>query len=75
MSSVALLATPSVILSWLDDFSFQVILNATVSVDSFFLVSGLLTSLLTLKEFSRRNIGLKDFLFTVPIMYLHRYIR
>lgn len=46
------------------------IINATVSVDSFFLMSGLLVSYLLLKELDR-NAGRIN----VGMLYLHRYLR
>jgi len=44
--------------------------NATVSVDTLFLVSGLLVSYLLLKELDRNKGRFNVFLF-----YLHRYLR
>ncbi|XP_064599084.1 nose resistant to fluoxetine protein 6-like [Liolophura sinensis] len=51
-------------------FTFQGILNATVSVDSFFLLSGLLLAYLTLKEMDKRQGKLNWGLF-----YFHRFWR
>ena len=48
----------------------QTIGNATVSVDTFFLMSGLLVSFLLLRELDR-NKGK----FNVGLYYLHRYLR
>lgn len=48
----------------------ETIVNATVSVDSFFLMSGLLISYLLLKELDR-NSGK----FNLGLLYLHRYLR
>jgi peptidoglycan/LPS O-acetylase OafA/YrhL len=48
----------------------QSIGNATVSVDTFFLMSGLLVSFLLLRELDR-NKGK----FNVGLFYLHRYLR
>ena len=56
-------------------WTFQAIFNATVSVDSFFTLSGLLCVYLFLKDFERRDLGLWSFFISVPILYLHRYIR
>lgn len=54
--------------------SYQAILNAFVSVDSFFLLSGLLVSYLLLKEL-RRNEGNIKWLQFIPKFYFHRYWR
>lgn len=48
----------------------QPITNATVSVDTFFLVSGLLVSYLLLKELDRSQGRLN-----IGLFYLHRYLR
>lgn len=49
---------------------FQGIGNATVSVDTFFFMSGLLVCYLLLKELDRTNGK-----FNVGLFYLHRYLR
>lgn len=54
--------------------SYQAILNAFVSVDSFFLLSGLLVSYLLLKEL-RRNEGNIKWLPFIAKFYFHRYWR
>ena len=56
-------------------WTFQPILNATVSVDSFFVLSGFLVAFLFMKDFSRRDIKLKGFLKGVPMIYIQRYFR
>jgi len=53
-----------------DRFEFQAVLNAFVSVDSFFLMSGCLVSYLMLKDLDKTN-GRINF----PLLYLHRYLR
>ena len=57
---------------WQDSlkWSFQAIGNATISVDTFFLISGMLVSYLLLRELDR-NKGR----FNIFIFYLHRYLR
>jgi hypothetical protein len=53
--------------------SFQLVINGTFSVDSFFLMSGLLTCFTFMKELSKRNTGL-----TAGYMikyYVHRFWR
>lgn len=53
----------------------MVFLNAIVSVDTFFVVSALLFSYLTLKYFRRHQPNVKQFLKLIPGFYSHRYIR
>ena len=53
-------------------FSFQAIINAYFSVDSFFFLSGVLVSYLTLREMERRKGWLR---FPVITYYIHRYLR
>ncbi|XP_071103158.1 O-acyltransferase like protein-like [Haliotis cracherodii] len=53
-------------------FSFQIITNATLSVDSFFLLSGLLVTYLFLKETEKAG-GLK--VKHMILYYVHRYLR
>ncbi|XP_050074483.1 nose resistant to fluoxetine protein 6-like [Anopheles maculipalpis] len=58
-----------VILPWLESYHSVLIVASTVSVDSFFLLSGLLTCwsiLNALDKCGRLNL---------PVMYLHRYLR
>jgi len=62
----------SILGDWVKRFSFAIVSNATFSVDSFFLLSGLLTSYLFMKEASKRNVLSIKFLLKY---YLHRYIR
>ena len=51
-------------------FEAQAVLNAFVSVDTFFLMSGCLVSYLMLKEMDKTR-GRVNFL----VMYIHRYLR
>lgn len=51
-------------------FSFQAVINGTLAVDSFFLLSGLLASYLTLRQMSKRR-HWKVF----SLYYVHRVIR
>lgn len=53
-------------------FTFQAIINATVSVDTFFVLSGLLVSYLSLREMKKRGGALK---FNWLLFYFHRYWR
>lgn len=54
---------------YLNHWGAQVIVNGTFSVDSFFFLSGLLVTYLTLREMKRSGY------LNVPVMYLHRYLR
>ena len=51
-------------------WSMQGITNATVVVDTFFMMSGLLVCYLLLRELERNNGR-----FNVPLFYIHRYLR
>ncbi|XP_060604940.1 nose resistant to fluoxetine protein 6-like isoform X2 [Ruditapes philippinarum] len=53
-------------------FTFQAISNATVAVDTFFVLSGLLVSYLSLREMERRGSALK---FNWIMFYFHRFWR
>nr|KAG5706680.1 hypothetical protein BaRGS_005750 [Batillaria attramentaria] len=53
-----------------DDFSFGMVANATLSVDTFFLLSGLLVAYLSLKEMNK-NKGHLNW----PMFYFHRFWR
>ena len=48
----------------------QVILNGFPSVDSFFLISGVLMAYLTLKELDKTCGRV-----SIPLFYVHRYLR
>ncbi|XP_033118038.1 nose resistant to fluoxetine protein 6-like [Anneissia japonica] len=65
-----ILSNPSKILDVLSRFTFQAIGNATFSVDSFFFLSGLLITYLTLKYLRNNNGKLNWVMF-----YVHRYLR
>ena len=54
-------------------FSYQALLNGFLSVDSFFFLSGLLVSYLTLRDMSRRKPGFKRF--PILMYYIHRFLR
>ncbi|XP_055842471.1 nose resistant to fluoxetine protein 6-like [Episyrphus balteatus] len=58
------------LLTWSNNFASLGILMATVSVDSFFFLSGLLVAWVVLKELDRTKGKLN-----IGLMYLHRYIR
>lgn len=60
---------------WVKGFAFQVIFNATVSVDTFFVLSGILSAYLLFKNLAKGSQNPASFFKSVPIMYLHRYIR
>ncbi|XP_033118071.1 nose resistant to fluoxetine protein 6-like [Anneissia japonica] len=67
---VALLANPTKIVDVLSRFTFQAVGNATFSVDSFFFLSGLLVTYLTL-NYLRNNNGKLNWV----MFYVHRYLR
>ena len=66
----ALVHNPSNAMENTLDWWFQGVWNATVSVDTFFVMSGLLVSYNLLRELER-NKGK----FNIGLLYLHRYIR
>ena len=53
-----------------DSILMNVILNGFPSVDSFFLISGVLLSYLTLKELEKTRGRI-----SLPLFYIHRYLR
>lgn len=66
-------SNPAELFIWKQRFSFQIIANALFSVDSFFMLSGLLTSFLFLKEAAKKGGKI-----TMPVMiyyYVHRFWR
>ncbi|XP_049532610.1 nose resistant to fluoxetine protein 6-like [Anopheles darlingi] len=67
---VPLLNSP-VILTWLRSYHSMVVVASTVSVDTFFLLSGLLTCWSILNALDRSPGGRLN----LPVMYAHRYLR
>ncbi|XP_033118021.1 nose resistant to fluoxetine protein 6-like [Anneissia japonica] len=65
-----LFSNPTIIVDILSRFTFQAVGNATFSVDSFFFLSGLLVTYLTLKYLRNNNGKLNWVMF-----YVHRYLR
>ncbi|XP_065079918.1 nose resistant to fluoxetine protein 6-like [Ochlerotatus camptorhynchus] len=63
------LINPIATIDWLESFHSTLIIAGPLSVDTFFLLSGLLTCWNLLKELDRNR------LLNVPLMYLHRYLR
>uniref|UniRef100_A0A8D8CWM4 Nose resistant to fluoxetine protein 6 n=1 Tax=Culex pipiens TaxID=7175 RepID=A0A8D8CWM4_CULPI len=57
------------IYDWIKSYHSMLIVGGTVSVDSFFLLSGMLIAWSVLKELNTRR------KLNVPLMYLHRYLR
>jgi peptidoglycan/LPS O-acetylase OafA/YrhL len=55
--------------------AFEAVLNALPSVDSFFLMSGTLTSYLMFKELERAGSDLSRHTVTFIMYYVHRYLR
>ncbi|XP_033118039.1 nose resistant to fluoxetine protein 6-like [Anneissia japonica] len=70
VTTMTILSNPSKILDVLSRFTFQAIGNATFSVDSFFFLSGLLVTYLTLK-YLQNNKGKLNWV----MFYVHRYLR
>ncbi|XP_067940877.1 nose resistant to fluoxetine protein 6-like isoform X2 [Watersipora subatra] len=62
-------------LDLMKNFSTQAIFSATLSVDTFFVLSGLLVAYLFLRDFHRRQVQPIGFLQALPVIYLHRYVR
>lgn len=62
-----------IVIDWLKRFSFLIVSNAFFSVDSFFLISGLLTCFLFLKYFEKTNLKF-SFWFMLKY-YVHRVWR
>uniref|UniRef100_A0A182P7U7 Nose resistant-to-fluoxetine protein N-terminal domain-containing protein n=1 Tax=Anopheles epiroticus TaxID=199890 RepID=A0A182P7U7_9DIPT len=58
-----------VILTWLESYHSVLVVASTVSVDTFFLLSGLLTCWSILNALDRHG------RLNLPVMYLHRYLR
>ena len=52
------------------DWKKQILVNSSVSVDSFLMMSGLLVSHLLLRELDRTSGNLR-----LGLLYLHRYLR
>lgn len=57
------------IYDWIKSYHSMLVIGGTVSVDSFFLLSGMLIAWSVLKELSTNR------RLNVPLMYLHRYLR
>lgn len=60
----------STVENFIEDAGRLYITNGTLSVDTFFILSGLLVSYVFLKQMRNKTSG-----FNIPLYYLHRYIR
>ena len=60
------------LLVWTRNVSFQLVINATLSVDTFFVLSGFLTAILFIRQVKKEG-KLSSRLFI--LYYIHRYIR
>ena len=58
-----------------EGFAFEALLNAVPSVDSFFLMSGCLTTFILLKELDRAGSSFSKHSITLVMYYVHRYLR
>lgn len=61
---------PTIAFTWMDSVAFAAIENATLSVDSFFMLSGLLVAYITLRGLERARGQ-----FSWIMFYVHRYVR
>ena len=66
---------PTYSFTWIYSLSFQAVVNASVAVDTFFVLSGLLAAYVFLRDFEKRNTTLRQFLKGLPKLFSHRYIR
>ena len=71
----SLTGNPTYLFTWIYRLSFQAVANASVAVDTFFVLSGLLAAYVFLKDFEKRNTTLRQFLKGLPKLFSHRYIR
>ncbi|XP_044753277.1 nose resistant to fluoxetine protein 6-like [Coccinella septempunctata] len=60
------------LIPWIQSYSSMIILGATVSVDSFFTIGGILSVYTLLRS---QDPGLKSNIRNIPLLYLHRYLR
>ena len=58
-----------------EGLGFDAILNAVPSVDSFFLMSGCLTTFILLKELEKAGSNITKHFITMVMYYVHRYLR
>ncbi|CAF1461850.1 unnamed protein product, partial [Didymodactylos carnosus] len=59
------------ILAWSHNMAFQLIVSAVLSVDTFFVLSGFLTTIIFVREVTKKKFSLRLFI----LYYVHRYIR
>jgi peptidoglycan/LPS O-acetylase OafA/YrhL len=70
--SLSYSSNPLDLISWTRNVFFQLIINAVLSVDTFFMLSGFLTTVLFVREVEKKG-GLSFRL--MVLYYVHRYIR
>ena len=65
------------VLSWTQNFAFMVVLNASFSVDTFFVLSGFVTAILFTKQVEKNRSNGKPILSAHLFLmyYIHRYLR
>ncbi|XP_055643556.1 nose resistant to fluoxetine protein 6-like [Toxorhynchites rutilus septentrionalis] len=62
-------SNPTAMLDWIKSYHSVLVISGTVSVDSFFLLSGMLICWSMLKELDKNRY------LNLPLMYFHRYLR
>ena len=58
-----------------NQFTMQVVMYGTLSVDTFFVLSGLLSTYTLLKYYQKTQPNVKQFFSALPLGYLYRYLR
>ncbi|CAF1089611.1 unnamed protein product [Adineta steineri] len=59
------------VLSWTKNIFFQLIINATFTVDTFFVISGFLTTIAFVRQVKKEKLSFR----LMVLYYVHRYIR
>ncbi|CAF3191128.1 unnamed protein product [Rotaria socialis] len=70
--SLSFSSNPLDLLAWTHNLSFQLIINAVYSVDTFFVISGFLTTILFVRQVNKKG---KLSVRLMILYYIHRYIR
>ncbi|CAF1490507.1 unnamed protein product [Rotaria sp. Silwood1] len=64
-------SNPVDVLAWSDNMAFQLITSGILSVDTFFVLSGFLTTIIFVREVTKAKLSFRLFI----LYYVHRYIR